>query len=60
MTVYSPDKATHFTIFFHSFVLMQIFNEFNSRKSEITNYNIFEGLLSDKLFMIIMLVTFKI
>lgn len=58
MVVYSPEKASHFTIFFQAFVLMQVFNEFNSRKLERTDYNIFEGLFSNKLFWIIILVTF--
>lgn len=58
MTKYSPEKAVHFTIFFQAFVLMQVFNEFNSRKLERNEYNIFVGLFNNFLFWMIIILTF--
>ena len=57
---YSPESAVHFTIFFQAFVMMQVFNEFNSRKLDKTEYNIFSGLFNNWLFWFIIVTTFSI
>jgi magnesium-transporting ATPase (P-type) len=38
---YSHDKYIHFTMFFQTFVLMQVFNEMNARKLERSEVNVF-------------------
>lgn len=47
---YSDDELR--TIVFNTFVWMQIFNEFNNRRLD-NNFNIFEGLLRNKFFIVI-------
>jgi Ca2+ transporting ATPase len=44
-------KAEHFTLIFNTFIFMQIFNEINSRKIGIKEYNVFEGILKNYLFI---------
>lgn len=58
MEKYDPDKAIHFTFFFQAFVLMQVFNEFNSRKLDRSEINIFKGLCNNMMFWFIIIVTF--
>jgi len=43
----------HFTIFFHIFVLMQIFNSINARKLKKTEVNVFEDITNNKMYIII-------
>lgn len=50
-------KLTHYTIIFHSFVFMQIFNEINARKLGEKEYNVFEGFFNNFLFLGIILGT---
>lgn len=49
------DKGYHFTIFFNIFVLMQVFNSINARKLRKDEVNVFEGILSNKLYLFIQL-----
>jgi len=49
---YGPSR--HYTIIFNTFVLMQIFNFFNCRKLR-DEINIFSGVLSNKIFIFIVL-----
>jgi len=51
--------SRHYTIIFNTFVLMQLFNEYNSRKLK-GEYNIFSGLFSNHLFMTISFITFAL
>ncbi|KAL4469987.1 hypothetical protein ABPG73_016723 [Tetrahymena malaccensis] len=60
MVKFSDEKAVHFTIFFQAFVLMQVFNEFNARKLERNQINVFEGLFNNWLFWLVILSTFVI
>ncbi|EWS72210.1 calcium-translocating P-type ATPase, PMCA-type protein (macronuclear) [Tetrahymena thermophila SB210] len=60
MVKFSDEKAVHFTIFFQAFVLMQVFNEFNARKLERNQINVFEGLFNNWLFWLVILFTFFI
>ncbi|KAL5988709.1 Calcium-transporting ATPase 12, plasma membrane-type [Asimina triloba] len=48
-------KELRNTIIFNTFVLCQVFNEFNARKLE--KKNVFDGILSNKLFVGIVLLT---
>ena len=60
MDKYDEVKAVHFTFFFQTFVLMQVFNEFNARKLQRNEINIFEGLCKNSLFWLIILITFVV
>lgn len=53
-------KLTHYTIIFHSFVLMQIFNEINSRKLGEREFNVLAGFFNNGLFIFICLATIAI
>jgi magnesium-transporting ATPase (P-type) len=44
--------SAHYTIMFNAFVLLQIFNEINSRKLQ-DEKNIFDGICENKIFLII-------
>lgn len=56
---YTP-KITLYTIMFQSFVLMQVFNEINSRKLGSHEYNVFQGFFNNALFIFIILSTLAI
>jgi len=47
----------HYTFIFNIFVLMQLFNEINSRKVNLDK-NVFEGFFLNKAFSIVLVVTF--
>ena len=47
--IFGLDEKVKGTLIFNTFVLCQVFNEFNARKLE--EKNIFEGLLKNKLFL---------
>uniref|UniRef100_A0A0N5A822 Calcium-transporting ATPase n=1 Tax=Syphacia muris TaxID=451379 RepID=A0A0N5A822_9BILA len=49
--------SQHFTIVFNAFVMMTLFNEFNSRKVH-GERNVFKGLLGNRIFCVIWLATF--
>ncbi|GMF12427.1 unnamed protein product [Phytophthora lilii] len=46
----------HYTIIFNTFVFSQLFNEFNARKTN-NDWQVFKGLVSNQLFMMIILIT---
>jgi Ca2+ transporting ATPase len=52
----TEEKIEHYTIIFHVFVFMQVFNEINSRKLGQT-LNVFSGFFNNLLFLIIILFT---
>jgi magnesium-transporting ATPase (P-type) len=52
-------RSQHYTVIFNTFVLFQLFNEFNSRKLN-GEFNIFVGILKNRLFLIISAVTFAL
>ena len=58
-SVPSP-KTIHFTILFNCFVFMHLFNEINCRKIGAKAYNIFSGLFSNWLFLLVILATFAV
>merc|ERR1711981_691219 len=53
-------KALHFTYVFQIFVFMQIFNQINARKLKEDEINVFAGMLNNRWFNIIMVVTFLV
>jgi len=55
-TDHNDPPTKHFTIIFNTFVLMQLFNEFNSRKL-YGEWNVFEGLANNAIFLIIVIGT---
>ena len=57
---WTPANGKHFTIFFHTFVMLQLFNEINCKKLEIDELNIFEGFFTNKMFVGILSATFFI
>lgn len=48
-------KAVVFTMIFNTFVWMHIFNEFNCRKVGATQYNVFNGLITNWMFLVVMI-----
>lgn len=50
-------KSRHYTMIFNTFVLMQLFNEWNSRKLR-GEFNILKGIQKNKLFLIVSGATF--
>lgn len=47
----------HFTIFFQTFVMMQMFNQINCRKLKSEEINVFKGFFNNYLFLFIMIIT---
>jgi Ca2+-transporting ATPase len=54
-TIFGVTSKVNDTLIFNTFVLCQVFNEFNARKLE--KKNVFEGILKSKLFLGIIGVT---
>jgi len=52
--------SRHYTYVFNLFVMLQLFNEINCRKIEMDKFDVFEGMLSNLLFVYIWIVTFFI
>jgi magnesium-transporting ATPase (P-type) len=57
---YSSSNVKHFTIFFHTFILMQLFNEINCRKHKLSELNVFKGFFSNNMFIIILVMTLAV
>lgn len=51
--IWNEENGRHYTIFFESFVFLQLFNQVNCRKLEKTEYNILRGFFKNKLIIII-------
>ena len=56
-TKYSQAGYQHFTIFFNTFVFMQVFNEVNCRKLKSSELNVFKGFFNNPLFLLILIGT---
>jgi Ca2+ transporting ATPase len=54
---WTVDSGKHYCIFFHSFVLMQVFNEINARKLKSSEINVFKNFFNNPLFFIILILT---
>lgn len=57
---FATQKCLHFTFVFQAFVFMQIFNQINARKLEEGEFNVFEGMTRNALFIVITFFTFGI
>lgn len=66
---FEPHQGSlHWSIFFNVFVLLQLFNEFNSRKlqtveklrSSWSEWNVFDGCLRNHIFVLVMVGTFTV
>ena len=53
-------KALHFTFVFQIFVFMQLFNQINGRKLGGKEFNVFSGMCSNMMFLVIAIATFII
>lgn len=51
------EKTEHYTLIFNTFVFMQVFNEINSRKLGIKEYNVFKGFFNNALFILVIVFT---
>ena len=54
---WTPENGLHFTLIFHTFVFMQVFNEINCRKIGESEFNVFADFFDNALFIFIMVVT---
>ena len=52
-TKWNQENGVHFTIIFNTFVMMQVFNEINSRKIGAYEFNVFEGFFNNGMFLLI-------
>lgn len=50
------NKAIVYTMIFNTYIWMHIFNEFNSRKVGAHQYNVFTGLITNWVFLVVMTV----
>lgn len=55
--IWDEEKGRHYTIFFQSFVFLQLFNEINCRKLKKSEYNVFSGFFNNWLFIVIEILT---
>lgn len=55
---WTEENGKHFTIFFHSFVMLQLFNEINCRKLTLSDINVFKGFFLNWMFVSIIIGTF--
>lgn len=53
-------KLLHYTFIFQAFVFCQIFNQINARKLEGDEFNVFEGILRNPLFIGVIIFTLVI
>lgn len=53
-------KTKHYTLIFHTFVFMQVFNEINSRKLGPYEYNVFSGFFNNFLFLSVIILTIAV
>ena len=53
-------QQTLFTYIFQTFVFLQVFNQINSRKLELGEFNVFSGIFNNWLFSFITLLTIGI
>ena len=55
---WSEENGKHYTIFFHTFVMLQIFNEINCRKISMFEMNVFKDFFNNWMFQAIFWGTF--
>jgi len=54
------DKLLHYTLVFQVFVFLQLFNQINARKLEEGEFNVFDGMFKNCLFVGVVIFTFVI
>ena len=54
------ETTIHYSFFFNTFVLFQIFNQFNVRQLSFKNFNIFAGLRKKPLFLCFIVSSFLV
>lgn len=54
---WNQENGLHFTIFFNTFVFMQLFNEINCRKLECSEWNVFSNFFNNYIFITVMVLT---
>jgi len=59
-TTWTESNGKHFTILFHTFVMLQLFNEVNCRKLSLKEWNLFKGFFDNWMFLTILVVTLVI
>jgi len=57
---WTVDSGKHYCMFFNTFVLLQVFNEINSRKLKSSELNVFKNFFNNPLFFIIIVATLGI
>lgn len=57
---WTNESGKHYCIFFHTFVLLQVFNEINARKLKSSEVNVFSNFFNNPLFFIILILTLAI
>ena len=57
---WTPENGVHYTMIFNTFVMMQVFNEINSRKIEEYEFDVFKGFCNNRLFVIIEVLTITV
>ncbi len=56
--VWNDSTGRHYAIFFHTFVLLQLFNEINAKKLKNEELNVFKGFFNNPLCVLIMALEF--
>jgi Ca2+-transporting ATPase len=54
------NRLYHYTLIFHTFMLMQLFNQFNSRNISLRDINIFERFFNNFTFIIVITLEFLV
>jgi len=57
---WTEDNGRHFTMFFHTFVMLQVFNEINCRKLSLKEWNFFKNFFQNMMFAVILVATVAI
>jgi hypothetical protein len=57
---WNDQSGKHYSIFFNTFVLLQIFNEVNARKLKSNELNVFKNFFNNPLFLVILVLTLAI
>mmetsp|Transcript_32815 Transcript_32815/g.57221 ORF Transcript_32815/g.57221 Transcript_32815/m.57221 type:complete len:972 (-) Transcript_32815:1699-4614(-) len=57
---YSHGTSEHFTIFFTTFVFLQLFNEINCRRLSASEFNMFDGITRNTIFVVVWLFTLAV
>lgn len=57
---WTVETGKHYCIFFHTFVLLQVFNEINARKLKESEINVFKNFFNNPLFIVILFLTLAI